>query len=33
MNSGQSAGISPYDYKAVIINVFIIDNKLSMFLS
>jgi len=26
MNSGQSAGISPYDCPAVIINIFIIDN-------
>jgi hypothetical protein len=26
MNSGRSAGISPYDGPAVIINIFIIDN-------
>jgi hypothetical protein len=32
MNSGQSAGISLYNCQAVIINIFIIDNKLSMFL-
>jgi hypothetical protein len=31
MNSGQSAGISPYDCPVVIINIFIIDNKLSIF--
>ena len=31
MNSGQSAGINPYDGPAVIINIFIIDNKLSMY--
>jgi hypothetical protein len=30
MNSGQSAGISPYDCQAVIINIFIIDNVLSV---
>jgi hypothetical protein len=30
MNSGQSAGISPYDCPAVIINIFIIDNFLSI---
>jgi hypothetical protein len=29
----QSAGISPYDCPAVIINIFIIDNKLSMLLT
>jgi len=32
MNSGQSAGINSYDCQAVIINIFIIDNKLSMLL-
>jgi hypothetical protein len=31
MNSGQSAGISPYDGPAVIINIFIVDNKLSIY--
>ena len=30
MYSGQSAEISPYDCRAVIINIFTIDNKLSM---
>jgi hypothetical protein len=30
MYSGQSAGISPYDCRTVIINIFTIDNKLSM---
>ena len=30
MNSGQSAGISPYDCQAMIINFFIIDNILSI---
>jgi hypothetical protein len=30
MNSGQSAGISPYDCPAVIITIFISDNFLSM---
>jgi hypothetical protein len=31
MNSGQSAGISPYDCPVVIINIFIIDNFFSSF--
>jgi hypothetical protein len=30
MNSGQSAGISPYNCQAVIMNLFTIGNNLSM---
>jgi len=30
MNSGQSAGINPYDSQAVIINIFITENALSV---